>query len=188
MRRPNSKDYAAAATATATATVAATVVSPEAEEPHARGMSDAIDAHRSGGTKAGALMSLLDEDTMRRRFRRFLGKTNDENLRFWDAVDAFLKEPEKRRATSARAIIQFFVLDTAPKQVNLKAETRARLVQLYKADDRAALSDVHLFDDSIREVFNDLKQSDGFARFLEQEARSGGTTVNLAGPSDSSLS
>lgn len=67
-------------------------------------------------------------------------------------------------------------------------------MDLFKRDDRVSLADTHLFDDCVREVFDDLKQSDGFARFLAETAKegNGATTLNLsaavAGPSDSSLS
>ena len=146
-------------------------------------------ASASSPSKAEVLATVLDEETLRRKLRRFLGQQQaDENLRFWDAVEAFTKDPEKKRATSARAIMSYFVVDTAPKQVNLKAETRAKLVALFKADDRVALADVHVFDEALREVFEDIRQSDGFQRFLETHGGGGGTTQNLTSPSDASLS
>ena len=140
--------------------------------------------------KSEALTSVLDEDSMRRRLRRFLADQKaDENVRFLDAVDAFRRDADAKRPVSARAIIQYFIIDTAPKQVNLRGETRERLVTPFKLDDRAALGSVTLFNAAVEEIYADLKNSDGFKKFLEQGGGDQRTAVNLnaTGPSDASL-
>jgi ABC-type phosphate transport system substrate-binding protein len=133
---------------------------------------------------AAALVQVLEEDPLRRRFRRFLATIKaEESVRFWDSVEAFQKDPEIKRASSARAIIQYFIQDSAPKQINLKATTRAKLLQALT--DASKLTDITLFDGAIGEVFEDLKQSDAFSKYL---AGGGATNLDLGVDSDVSLS
>ena len=166
--------------------VVAVVPASSQAAPRGTVVASSPNAATSGG-RPPTLADVLDEDDTRRRLRRFLATQQaEENVRFLDAVDSFAKEPDGKRAASAKAIIHYFVLDTAPKQINLKAQTRARLVALHKADDRAALAELSVFNDATREIVDDIKHSDGFKRFLEANER--GTATNLTGPSDSSLS
>jgi ABC-type phosphate transport system substrate-binding protein len=128
-------------------------------------------------TTTAALVQVLEEDPLRRRLRRFLTTQQaDENIRFFDAVESFQKDPESKRASSARAIIQYFIQDSAPKQINLKAETREKLLRAFRENNNLVLSDGKLFDDAMAEVFNDLKQSDAFQQYL---AGGGATSMNL---------
>jgi hypothetical protein len=141
----------------------------------------------SQSNRTNALAQMLEEDPLRRRFRRFLATIKaEESIRFYDSIEAFQKEPESKRANSARAIIRFFIQDSAPKQINLKADTRNKLLDAVKRDDRTALAQITFFDEAMAEVFDDLKQSDAFQQFLN----AGGTTsINLGEDvSDVSLS
>jgi len=123
------------------------------------------------GTSSVQLKSVLDSDPTRRRFRRYLQTLKmDENVRFWDCVTVSKNEssPEKR-ATSARAIIQTFVLDTAPFQVNLSSKVRDELVSAYKQNDKVRLGSVDFFQAAMDELFQDLRQSDAFRIFMEND-------------------
>ena len=95
----------------------------------------------------------------------------DENVRFWDCVTIFRNEATvAKRATSARAIIMTFVLDTAPFQVNLSSHTRGEIVSALKKNDEDRLGSEDFFDKAMDELFNDMRQSDAFRRFMETDA------------------
>jgi ABC-type phosphate transport system substrate-binding protein len=143
--------------------------------------------NRSPGTKSIQLKQILDDETTKKQFRKFLQSIKaDESLRFWDAIGAFQKESEEKRSMSARSIIMAFVLDTAAKQVNLKSLTRSKLLDVYRKSDKTELSNIDLFTEASSELFDDLKQSDSFQQFIENGNR--GTISNLDEKSDISLS
>jgi hypothetical protein len=117
------------------------------------------------------LKLVLDSDPTRRRFRRYLQTLKmDENLRFWDCVTVNKNEPNAdKRATSARAIIQTFVLDTAPFQVNLSSKVRHDILDAFNKNDRSKLGHEDFFQTATDELFQDLRQSDAFRVFMEND-------------------
>ena len=136
-------------------------------------------------TSVANLKQVLDSDPTRRRFRRYLQTLKmDENIKFWDCVTVFRSETNlDRRAASGRAIIQTFVLDSAPFQVNLSSNTKEEIVALYQKNERSVLSSEHLFDKAMDELFQDLRQSDAFRLFLEKDTFSN-TDLNNSKSSD----
>jgi hypothetical protein len=62
-------------------------------------------------------------------------------------VATFQKENPTKRPSSARSIAAYFIVDSAPKQINLKAPTRAKLLEAVKANDEAKMSQETFFDD-----------------------------------------
>jgi hypothetical protein len=126
-----------------------------------------------------ALKAVLDSDPTRRLFRRYLQTLKmDENIRFWDCVTINRSEPNfEKRAISSRAIIQTFVLDTAPFQVNLSSKVRGDLLAAYNNNNKERLGLEDFFQPSTDELFNDLRQSDAFRIFMENDTFS---TANLS--------
>ena len=138
------------------------------------------------GTASEALTKILQDDPMRRRFRRYLQTLKmEENVRFWDSIIILSTElDDYKRYVSARAIIQTFVLDSSPLQVNLSSKTRDPILKAFKEDNRAELSSITFFQQATQELFEDLRQSDAFRVFLEndtfsqQDAFGGGSGNN----------
>ncbi|KAH9247112.1 hypothetical protein BASA81_015305 [Batrachochytrium salamandrivorans] len=130
-------------------------------------------------TTSEALSRILQDDPSRRKFRRFLKTLKmEENVRFWDAAVITKAETnETKRYAGTRAVVQSFVCDGAPFQVNLSSATKQALVSAYETDDKQALRDVAFFDCAMAEMFDDLKQSDAFRAFMTQDTFS---TTNLA--------
>lgn len=124
-----------------------------------------------GATLAAQLKQVLDNDPTRRRFRRYLNTLKmDENVRFWDSVTIFKSESSvEKRISSARAIVLTFVLDTAPLQVNLSSHVRNDIISAFHKSDTVQLGSVSLFDKAMDELFQDLRQSDAFRAFLEND-------------------
>jgi hypothetical protein len=127
---------------------------------------------RAGKENASMMLkSVLDDDPMRRRFRRYLqGLKMDENLRFWDCVmvNKIELNPQKR-SISTRAIIQTFVMDSSPFQVNLSSKVKQELLRAHRENDVIALSSESFFDTAMDELFKDLRQSDAFRAFMEND-------------------
>jgi hypothetical protein len=137
------------------------------------------DAHAVVSSTSAQLKAVLDSDPIRRRFRRYLQTLRmDENVRFWDCITVHRLETDPlKRAVSARAVIQTFVLDSAPLQVNLSSPTKQMLIAAYTANDKEKLGSEDLFQGAMDELFNDLRQSDAFRVFLENDTFS---TVKLS--------
>ena len=131
-------------------------------------------------TSSDALVKILQDDHVRRRFRRYLQTLKmEENVRFWDSIiilDA--EKDEYKRYVSVRAVIQTFILDSSPLQVNLSSTVRDPILKAFKEDDRAKLSDSNLFQEATQELFEDLRQSDAFRVFLENDTFSHDTLMN----------
>ena len=125
----------------------------------------------AGSSPSQALAKVLQDDPMRRRFRRYLQTLKmEENVRFWDSIVMFRAEPnEHRRYVSARAIIQTFVLDSSPLQVNLSSKTKDAILRAFNNNDKAALGSMDFFNAASNELFEDLRQSDAFRVFLEND-------------------
>ncbi|KAH9260970.1 hypothetical protein BASA81_000666 [Batrachochytrium salamandrivorans] len=130
-------------------------------------------------TTSEALARVLQDDPSRRKFRRFLKTLKmEENVRFWDATMITKAEAnENKRYAGTRAVIQSFVSDSSPFQVNLSSATKQAIVSAFEADDKQRLKDPAFFDQAMAEMFDDLKQSDAFRAFMEQDTFS---TANLA--------
>ncbi|KAH9253212.1 hypothetical protein BASA81_008894 [Batrachochytrium salamandrivorans] len=130
-------------------------------------------------TTSEALARILQDDPSRRKFRRFLKTLKmEENVRFWDATMITKAETnETKRYAGTRAVIQSFVCDSSPFQVNLSSATKQAIVSAFDADDKQKLKDPAFFDQAMAEMFDDLKQSDAFRAFMEQDTFS---TANLA--------
>ena len=145
--------------------------------------------YSSQHNRAEQLSVIMESDPTRRRFRRYLATLKmDENVLFWDSVAAFIKElNDTKRSITARQIIMTYILDNSPKQVNVAWNTKNTLMEVYKSNDVKALSDLNLFEPVIKELFDDLKNSTAFLKFLDD---GGATAMNLSlsGPSDISLS
>jgi Regulator of G protein signaling domain len=122
-------------------------------------------------TPSEALTKVLQDDPMRRRFRRYLQTLKmEENVRFWDSVLMFRSEADAhRRYVSARAIIQTFVLDSSPLQVNLSSATKQVITGAFASNDKSQLSSSDFFQSATNELFEDLRQSDAFRKFLEND-------------------
>lgn len=133
----------------------------------------------SSNSTSQALARILQDDPSRRKFRRFLKTLKmEENVRFWDAVLITKAEQnENKRYVGTRAVIQSFVCDNSPFQVNLSSATKQAIIQAYDSDDKQKLKDPTFFDQAMAEMFDDLKQSDAFRVFIEQDTFS---TTNLA--------
>ena len=84
------------------------------------------------------LKEVLDSDPTRRRFRRYLQTLKmDENVRFWDCVTVAKSEAnEEKRVRASKAIIQTFVLDSAPLQVNFPSKIKEDLQHAYQLNDK----------------------------------------------------
>ena len=147
----------------------------------ARTSSKGVLRDSSGGTSSVAqLKQVLDSDPTRRRFRRYLHTLKmDENIRFWDSVTVFRTEanPDKR-SVSARAIILTFVLDTAPLQVNLSSQVKNQIIAAFQKNDKAQLGSETFFDKAMDELFQDLRQSDAFRNFMENDSFSATDLLN----------
>ena len=80
-----------------------------------------------------------------------------------------------------------YVADSAPHQVNLSSSARQRLLAAYKDNDTRAMGSADFFEEALKELFDDLKNSQAFMKFLDE---GGSTAANLSvtGPSDISLS
>jgi hypothetical protein len=120
---------------------------------------------------SASLKAILDDDPLRRRFRRYL-KTlkRGENLQFYDCVHVNNAEPNaQKRAVSAKAIIQTFVLDSSPYQVNLSSNTKDELKKAHDENNFTKLADVEFFHQAMHELFNDLLYSDAFRSFMEND-------------------
>ncbi|KAH9260969.1 hypothetical protein BASA81_000665 [Batrachochytrium salamandrivorans] len=130
-------------------------------------------------TTSEALARILQDDPSRRKFRRFLKTLKmEENVRFWDATMITKAETnENKRYAGTRAVIQSFVCDSSPFQVNLSSATKQAIVSAFETDDKQRLKDPAFFDQAMAEMFDDLKQSDAFRAFMEQDTFS---TANLA--------
>ena len=139
-------------------------------------------------TSTTQLKMILDSDPTRRRFRQYLQTLKmDENIRFWDSVTVNKVETNPiKRAISARAIIQTFVLDTSPLQVNLSSKVKDEIVKAYNDNDRTKLVDEDFFQPAMDELFQDLHQSDAFRTFVENGTFSA-TNVSKSGPSIADL-
>ncbi|KAH9253170.1 hypothetical protein BASA81_008852 [Batrachochytrium salamandrivorans] len=128
-------------------------------------------------TTSEALARILQDDPSRRKFRRFLKTLKmEENVRFWDATMITKAETnETKRYAGTRAIIQSFVCDSSPFQVNLSSATKRAIVSAYETDDKQKLKDPAFFDQAMAEMFDDLKQSDAFRAFIAQDTFSTST-------------
>jgi hypothetical protein len=122
-------------------------------------------------TNNSALKTILDDDPSRRRFRRYLQTLKmDENIRFWDSVTILRSEPNiDKRASGASAIIQTFVLDSAPLQVNLSSKVRDEIIKAYQKNDSAVMVRDEFFQPAMDELFSDLRQADAFRTFMEND-------------------
>ena len=163
------------------------VATSPTNKPKTNGLHNPQD--ETTNNRAVQLSVIMEDDPARRRFRRYLGTLHmDENVYFWDSVSAFLREKDaKARAIMARAIIMAFCVDNAPKMVNLSAKTREVIMNAYNSNNMEALGDVNFFAEPLKELFDDLKNSTAFMKFLDN---GGATAMNLSlsGPSDISLS
>jgi hypothetical protein len=136
-----------------------------------RGESKKWSKEFQGSSASEALNKILKDDPIRRRFRRYLQTLKmEENIRFWDSVSVFrLDNDPHKRFVSARAIISTFVLDSSPLQVNLSSKTRQALVDAFNQNNKEILSHIDVFDTAMSELFNDLRLSDAFRQFLEND-------------------
>ncbi|KAH9258020.1 hypothetical protein BASA81_003583 [Batrachochytrium salamandrivorans] len=123
-------------------------------------------------TKSELLSAILKDDPTRRKFRRYLQTLKqEENVRFWDAALLIASEPDgHKRYVGSRAMIQTFCLPNAPFEVNLSSRTRQDLLDAFHNNQRDKLEHPEqLFKQATKELFEDLKQSDGFRQYLEAD-------------------
>ena len=76
---------------------------------------------------------------------------------------------EEKRVRASKAIIQTFVLDSAPLQVNLPSKIKEDLQLAYQLNDKEKLGRVDLFQSAMDLLFQDLRQSDAFRTFMEND-------------------
>jgi hypothetical protein len=122
-------------------------------------------------TMGSALATILSDDPMRRKFRRYLKTLGmEENVRFWDAVMLFKAEKtEFKRYVQARAIVQTFVTDASQFQVNLKGETKTGFLDAMAKNDRVNMQNLDFFDAATNELFEDLRKSEAFRGYLDND-------------------
>lgn len=124
-------------------------------------------------TPANQLKAILESNPERRKFRKYLQTLKmDETVKFWDCVTVFKNDSVDKRPSSARAIVQTFVSDSAPFQVNLSSDAKNDLMKAVTRNDIVRLSDESLFNRAIDELFRDLKQSDAFRKFIDTDVTS----------------
>lgn len=81
---------------------------------------------------------ILQDDPTRRKFRRYLKTLKmEENVRFWDATMLTKAEPnENKRYAGAKALIQTFVMDNSPLQINLSSAIKQELLEAFHKDNK----------------------------------------------------
>jgi hypothetical protein len=137
--------------------------------------------HKTVNFNSNALDLILADDVLRKRFRQFLFSLHcDENVRFYDAVLARQVDPiAEFRATSARAIVLMFIVDDAPKQINLAGAVRRDIIAAFGENNREELSKRNFFEKALMEMYNDIRQSPSFKEFLQSIFGAGSTGGTL---------
>jgi hypothetical protein len=132
---------------------------------------------------AQALQTILADDPLRRKFRRYLKTLKmEENVRFWDAALLFKSEKQGfKRYVQARAIVQTFVMDKSPFQVNLSSALKESMVLCMTKNNREEMENPSFFDEATKELFEDLRKSDAFRQYLEGDTFSLASLHNLTG-------
>jgi hypothetical protein len=109
-------------------------------------------------------MSVLLKDKQHvEAFREFLKEEHaDENLAFFLAVEE-LKQCQMllERRNVVEKLFSSFIVDDAPRQVNLPSSIRVKLLQ-----NRENFGDVEMFDAAQQEVLSTLR-TNSLSRFLE---------------------
>ncbi|CAK4493412.1 unnamed protein product [Aphanomyces euteiches] len=105
---------------------------------------------------------VLHHPDARQFYMRYLSSEfSEENLEFVIAVHAF-KTSTTASWQDANAIVAEYIVETAPKQVNVEAKMREEVVaMLVHADEASAL---HIFDRAVDEITT-LMRKDSFPRF-----------------------
>lgn len=121
---------------------------------------------KSDITKSGAtLRQVMDHPTIGREFRDYAASRHAaEGLSF---LDDYAESASELDFSVAEKLMAKYFLDTAPMSVNLADKVRASLFEAYKSK-RMFSTIGKLFEEAMFEVFADLKKSDTFRQFCEQ--------------------
>lgn len=88
-----------------------------------------------------------------------------ENLEFWKLAREYTNLPDGQRAAEAKRLMDEFVVNGAPQQVNLPATMQAPLVDQWRAIEKEGTEPpANIFEGASKEIFK-LMENDTFRRF-----------------------
>ncbi|KAH9261677.1 hypothetical protein BASA81_000333 [Batrachochytrium salamandrivorans] len=119
-----------------------------------------------------ALVAVLRDGQLKDRLRAHLVElTMAETLDCIDSLDAWeqLESDRTEKLLTSKQIMERFVLDQSPSQVNLSSMLKTKLQHAYVNDGGEEEEMASLFRDLRMELFRDMRQSDAFRNFMERD-------------------
>ena len=124
-----------------------------------------VNLKEANAERGVVLTRVLQDDSMRESLQAKLDKNHTgEGLAFVTAV-----ENVQGLKTNA-AIMEEFILDSAPAQINLTHDSRTKLIKSFRRQG-SSFESPNIFDDAYDEVIFDIQHSDVFAIFIRKEEK-----------------
>lgn len=116
-----------------------------------------------------ALVAVLRDGQLKDRLRAHLVElTMAETLDCIDSLDALEQGgADDGQLLASKQIMERFVLDQSPNQVNVSSLLKTKLQHAYASDAEEEMAG--LFRDLRTELFRDMRQSDAFRNFMEHD-------------------